>query len=215
MITLEVKLSRLLSACVLVFIMTFLSTSVAAYSHNTYAKYFYMSCQTDDYKMIGGISSGYWTYYPTTDTSYQPIITNAISSWSASGADFTRTSYNSSNSCKLNFALGNYGSGWGRGKTNFYNSSNSLMNNGGTPSGNWKYVIIQINKDVVATSDTNGIQCTIAHETGHSFGLDHFDTTAQSTSGIMHSKYKTRYESWGIYQPKSFELAAVKDYYGN
>ena len=211
----RIKLSKLVQLAIFVFVVVFMVTNAVAYNHSTYAKYFYDNCQYYDYQMIGGIESGYWTYYPTSNTDYQTPITNAISAWSGSGASFSRVNYNSNYSCKLNFALGNYGSGWGRGKTNFYSSSNTLINGGGEPTSNWKYVIIQINKDELDSASSNGTLGTITHEVGHSFGLTHFNTSSASTSGIMHSTHSIRYVAWGIYQPKSFEINAVKDYYGN
>ena len=127
----------------------------------TYAYTLYDYVSAGQAELIGG-PTGYWTYYnPSSSTPYSTYISSAVSSQNSASSEcsFTYTSYSSSNSCKINFVVGNYGMGDTayRGDTDFYNSSNGLINGGGEPTGNWKYAIIRINDSQIEYHDgTNG-----------------------------------------------------------
>lgn len=192
-----------------VFILSFLITSAAAASY--YALFDYVE---NGKRMTGGITDKYYTYYTSTSSTYISAVDGGVGYWDSaiSDFDFTYSPYSSSQSCALNFTASAYGSGldW-YADTDFYNSSDKLINSGDDPTTNWKYVIIKLNTSKMSADTLTYKKGTVAHEIGHAMGLAHYNKTTNGCQ-LMNGIHDTRY-SYSVYKPQNGDIAGVEYLY--
>jgi matrixin len=157
----------------------------------------------DPYHLNGGVNGRYYWLDPNMiNVAYMPLMRNGVTSWNQTGTRiaFTETSSQCCNSQVDWYAKAYGNTGW-RGVTvprlNDGSAASSCI--GCVPFENWDYAEISANDDYLKFDCClNRTQSTLAHEFGHSVGLDH----SSNPPALMYADITIRYDTYGTYTPQ-------------